>query len=421
MVSIPQTGANPKAPFLTSAAGLECDAVLPAALEYARAGWSVIPIAPSGKKAAKNWRCAQKHRATEIEVDYLFRDSDFNLAVVLGNVSGGLAVRDFDPEGSYTRWAAENQLLAKTFPVVATGRPGGHHAYFRMAEDVLTEIRQQFSSTGRGAIDLGDGELRCDTGCYVVLPPSRHPDGPVYQWVVPLDGEVPLIDPREVGLVRCWANAGDTSSAGHPMTQRVQRVTASVLSAHSALSVSSELVELAIRRTLPPGPGQRRNKLFQLARQLKAIPELADRSAGELRPVVEESHQAALPYIKTKPLEASVWNFREAWDRVRFPAGEDIVGRCFAAAKDRAPPKCAEQYEGPGVRRLVALCRELQREYGERPFFLSCRTAGSLLGIGHKTASNWLRGLCGDGILGVVERPPRPTRKALRYKYLGDM
>jgi hypothetical protein len=46
----------------------------------------------------------------------------------------------------------------------------------------------------------------------------------------------------------------------------------------------------------------------------------------------------------------------------------------------KAPlPRAAAKYEGASLRLLVCLCRELQRESGEQPFFLSCRTAAELL------------------------------------------
>ena len=43
---------------------------------------------------------------------------------------------------------------------------------------------------------------------------------------------------------------------------------------------------------------------------------------------------------------------------------------CFAEAVKAPTPKCAERYEHPKIRLLVALCRELQRAAGDAPFFL---------------------------------------------------
>lgn len=81
----------------------------------------------------------------------------------------------------------------------------GFHVYFRAA-DLRT-------------VDLGDGELR-GAGGYVVLPPSVHPSGTRYTWLVPLNGEVPTFDPRAAGLHRAAGTSGD--KAGTKRGQRGQ-------------------------------------------------------------------------------------------------------------------------------------------------------------------------------------------------------
>jgi hypothetical protein len=50
----------------------------------------------------------------------------------------------------------------------------------------------------------------------------------------------------------------------------------------------------------------------------------------------------------------------------------------------------AHRYDYNGLRLLVAVCRELQRVSGQGEFFLSCRTAGKLLGVNHVTAARYL-------------------------------
>jgi hypothetical protein len=52
-------------------------------------------------------------------------------------------------------------------------------------------------------------------------------------------------------------------------------------------------------------------------------------------------------------------------------------------------PEVAHQYDSIGLRRFVALCRELQRAAGNGPIFLAVRTADRLLGVDPTTA-----GLC---------------------------
>ena len=84
---------------------------------------------------------------------------------------------------------------------------------------------------------------------------------------------------------------------------------------------------------------------------------------------------------------------------------------------DKAPlPACAEDYDAPETHRLIKLCRELQRASGESPFFLSCRTAGELLGLDYKTAWRRLKALCADEVIQCVK--PGTQRSAARYRYI---
>ena len=160
--------------------------ILEAALDCVQRGWSVIPIRPGTKKAAGKWREFQKRRPERRELAAWFGNgSRSGLAIVLGEISGGLVCRDFDESASYQRWATEFPDLAKTLPTVAT--PRGRHVYFRAG--ILRS--QQFP----------DGEYRA-TGNYVLLPPCLHPSGVRYTWLVPPPvGDIPFVDPVKSGLL----------------------------------------------------------------------------------------------------------------------------------------------------------------------------------------------------------------------------
>lgn len=395
--------------------GKDCPKCETAALEYIERGWSVIPT--TEKRAAAGWKEFQKRRMTQAELHQAFAGATYNVAVVLGEVSGDLGVRDFDKDGSYARWAAKHQELADGLPTVATGRRGGHHVYFKLAPDVLRALRREFGTTGHGAMNLGDGELRCDVGCYVVAPPSIHPNGRKYKWTVPLGDEVPLVDPREAGLLDCWAKSQDSTTEGRAI-DRVDGVYRSGDSVHSVYPDVSVAVEQAIAKTQPTGVGHRRACLFQFARALKAIPELAERQAADLLSYVKQWHTTALPRIGTKEFEETKWDFYNAWEDVMFPAGAKVVDECFRVARTSPFPACAAQYEGERVRLLVAGCWQLQKIHGDHPFFVSCREAGRVLGVDHHTANNWLRGITADGVLRVVGKP---ACKAFRYRFVGQV
>lgn len=389
-------------------------ATLEDALGYHQRGWCVIPIRPGTKKpACGKWKGYQTERPDVATIREWFGDGDpKSLAVVLGEVSGNLVCRDFDQMASYEQWAAEYAELARTLPTVETGR--GRHVY---ATADIGQI-QAASPSGGSIIDLGDGELRGSGYCLV--PRSRHANGKTYNWIVPLNGQLPTVDLISSGLLPCNRECREArDNRGLPRDHRTFQCPTDSLASQDSLLHS--LVKEAIARTLPSGTRQRHRLLFELARELKAIPALADAPVAELKPYIRQWHQEALPHITTKPFEESWFDFAEAWDKVKFPKGKEPMAMIFSKAVEAELPEVAQQYEQQELRLLVALCRELQRGCGDGEFFLSTRTAGQLLGIDHVKASRWLRGLQRDGILELVTLGSRQKRKASRYRYLAGL
>ncbi len=407
------------------------------AFSYADRGWCIIPVRK--KKAAGRWKQFQANRPDPATLRRLFgRGCIDGLAVLLGPASGGLVCRDYDDLTSYQSWAATHRDLADALPTVETAR--GRHVYFRGPP---------------GFADLGDGEYRGDAGHYVVLPPSRHPSGHVYRWVIPLPADpLPLLDPIRAGLLprgetertekdreerrklRKTEEVNDATRGernGEPLADSPGRRTApseptptlgqNVGGQANLLQHSG--VQEAIAATLPRRGGERNKKLFQLARHLKALPVLAGLPARVLRPIVVEWHRRALPFISTKGFADTWADFVLQWPKVRFPVGEGAVDAAFERACQAEPPAAAVAlYGGDGRLLLLAsLCRELQRSAGDGPFFLDCRTAGRLLTVPHTTAWRWLVVLCADEIVEVVETGGQAAGnagKASRYRYLAD-
>ena len=405
---------------------------LDAALKYHALGWSLIPIKPASKLPACGWKRYQDQRAGSGQLHKWFGNGrGLNLAVICGEVSGGLVVRDFDTMESYAQWAAQNPVLAKLLPTVGTRR--GRHVYCRAD---LTPIRQVSKNAG-GILTFDDGELR--GGGYCLLPPSTHPDGGRYRWLVPLEATLPEVDLVEAGLLPCNRDNGEYGENQEyreypraPMTEtdgvesdNSPATYCPPLSESSRLSPSSLLqshVEAIIQRTLPAEIGQRHKLAFRLARELKALPELADGPAEACKPVVRQWYDR-WPAELRDGFELWWWDFAEGWDKVRYPTGKEPLTMLFtqAQANEGELPEVARHYDRPEVRLLVAFCRELQRASGDGPFFLGCRTAGGLFGVDHVTASRWLRGLMRDKILREVQKGDRAKRQASRYRYLGPM
>jgi hypothetical protein len=393
--------------------------LLQAALEYHRRGWSIIPIAAGAKNPPKRfrWKPYQTRQPEESLLRQWFANGTAGgIAVVLGDVSD-LVCRDFDTMGAYEQWVANHPDLAATLPTAATAR--GRHVYFR--------------SSYRGYVDLGDGELRGDSGHYCLLPPSRHPDGAVYCWLIPLPaGQLPVVDDvRAAGFLDSGDDATESNrdNRANGADRRQQKTTEAIVRESGGCADLAPIdpmrdfeadVQKAIQETLPTGPGRRNRQVLELARALKAIPRLADVRDDDLVPYVRRWHELAKPVISTQAWEETLIDFFRAWPRVKFPRGTEPMVQIFERAQRGDVPKVALHFEQDKLRLLVALCRELQRASGDRPFFLACRTAGRLLDVNHATAWRWMFLLTRTGVIREEQKGDQATRRASRYRYLGD-
>lgn len=154
------------------------------ALVYAKQGFPVFPLGKyrendTGEKAKKP---ACKHGLKDGTTDTtavaaLFTSEDFNVGCATGRRDDGkyLVVVDVDPgHGGDSSW---QELIAK-YPEIDTATScvetgtGGRHYYY--LSDV--EIRNSASVLAPGVDIRGEGG-------YVVLPPSRHPNGNKYRWL----------------------------------------------------------------------------------------------------------------------------------------------------------------------------------------------------------------------------------------------
>ena len=189
-------------PSRSGAARAASNPLRAAALAYCAHGWSVIPIEPHGKRPLVAWTEYQQRRATVDEVTRWFRRwPDANVAIVTGEVSG-IVVLDVDERDGGALSLA--QLDTELGPIpstveVATGG-GGRHLYFRHPGGRVSN-----------RVGLRSGiDLRGDGGC-VVAPPSVHPSGGRYAWVL---SHSP--DDVEIAPLPSWL-LHRPGGAGHPM------------------------------------------------------------------------------------------------------------------------------------------------------------------------------------------------------------
>lgn len=141
--------------------------VMNLALQFLRAGISVIPLEPKGKRPLIQWTEYQTRMPTETEVrGWWAKHPDANIGGVTGKVSG-IGVVDCDgPEG-----IAEAARLELYSPLVSITGKGRQLFYKHAGGNICNSVRKY------PGIDIrGDGG-------YVVLPGSIHPNGKRYQWV----------------------------------------------------------------------------------------------------------------------------------------------------------------------------------------------------------------------------------------------
>jgi len=373
------------------------------ALFYHRLGWAVIPIPYKSKAAKIRWKKYQNNRPDEARLRKWFGNGKpQNIAVLLGDVSGGLACRDFDTMQEYELWAEQHPELARTLPQVQTAR--GMHVYF---EGHFAEIQK-----------IRNGELR-GSGGYCLLPPSVHPDGATYKWIIPIQKEnLHCLDPEKAGFIPIHTEKPEQpeNTEADIANRSIQKQTEHIE------AIECVGVEKGILETLPHEQETRNRKIFEFARALKAMPLYSEVDPRQLRDIVRQWHTAALPNIRTQVFEETWIDFLKVWPRIKYPKGKEPMAMLFQNAMQMEPPKEAlELYpENQVIQTLATVCRELQRAAGSNPFFLAARTAARYLEIDKNTANRYLFLLVQDELLQLVSKggTAAAPRKASRYRYL---
>lgn len=350
-------------------------------------GWSVIPV--RGKVSLVQWGPFQRERPTMEKLEAMFNDRRATgIAVVSGTVSGNLAIRDFDKPDSYERWAADHPDLASILPTSKTQR--GYHVFSRMDDYHQTKT-------------FDDGELRGD-GSYVLLPPSMHPSGGLYEWLVEPVREIPLVQPSVFGVNHCLTYEVLETLSGVPSEFDEQL---------------AGLIEQAIAETQPTETGQRHRKVFELCRVLRGfLPE--DYNRSKLKEIVTEWHRRASPNIQTKSFDQTWLDFVSGWSRVKHAKGKQALFKEAVAKAAREPlPEVALKYTDVTTRRLVAVCAELSSVWDGDPFPLPCKKAGEALGMSGQAAWQHIQSMLFHKTLIAVGNHDRLKKLAKTYLYTG--
>lgn len=327
-------------------------------------GWACIPV--RGKQASSTYKRFFNQAPSRQQMYGMFRlEGTTGVAIIPGKPSNGLRVRDYDNVDAYGRWSKAHPDLATSLPTVKT--PHGYHVYFNAnTPDKVTRYE--------------DGEFR-GGNCYVVAPPSEHPDGGRYEWMMSPGDCIPFIENvEEAGLVGP-APVAPPSEAEVPQS-----------------------VAVAITQTLPSRTGQRNNKVFEFVRRLKAIADL-DTSFDAMQSYIREWHRQALPFIKSKEFHVTEQTFFDAWRDAKTPLADDNFRALVNEALNAPDPTWYRNLLLPdGSRKLLKVGMALQQSNKDEQFFLSSRKAAEIINVDPTHACRLLNGLEKNGYLKCIAK-----------------
>lgn len=220
-----------------------------------------------------------------------------------------------------------------------------------------------------------------------------------------------------------WQSGPPASAAGAcPCTERTERTDENRGELNEIVIEGS--VQKAIIATLPSEYGTRHRMIFEFARHIYSMPQYTDADPKDLKSFVIEWHRQALPYIRTEEFEETWIDFLKAWPKIKKKVGEEPMTKIFERAKKAEPPQVAVELhpDNKQLQLFITLCRELQKEAGQGPFFLACRTGGKYFNVAPMTISRWFFLLGEESIVELVTKggTENNPRKASRYKYLGN-
>jgi hypothetical protein len=145
--------------------------------DYLNNNWHVIPLAPRTKDPIKGWHWT-KQKINEHDCQSLFPKN--NVAIVLGEASGGLVDIDLDwPEAQ-----AIADHIIPSLPAFGRGQPPrGHRLAICKDNTKIEKFKLPSINDPRLPDEHGQciAELR-GTGGYTMFPPSIHPNGEIVRW-----------------------------------------------------------------------------------------------------------------------------------------------------------------------------------------------------------------------------------------------
>lgn len=336
-----------------------------AAYELYDMGLNVVPQ-PHGKKGGYPWKRLQYGRLNRdhehFGLDVLFA-GQCNLAVMCGATSDNLFI--IDCESLIALKHHMSQLRHRKIPLWVVQTARGGHIYLRASNGEVHNITSGIMS---------DVEIKGQRG-YVLAPPSVHPTGAIYTWMIRESNEIPIVHTRDVNWLRDTSEQSIYLQVDAIPTQNTKgnwsyRVT-------SPCSNLSNTTREYIQSGYNTPNGSRNNHLFKAAcdmngngydqSETKSI--LTPIALGSGLPAFEIAHTIASAYSKSRnPSRPEIktvsshtaWHYALLWATNRRWQGQTsatsralslaLVERCRLAANENGVFRAS-------IRELAVLAR----------------------------------------------------------------
>ncbi len=332
------------------------------AAQYASHGLSIVVASPRSKVPLINWKAYQYEPPSSFEREAMFSfEHDLNIGVVCGIASDNLAIIDAETKEAFKiqLQRCERAGIADTW-IDETFR-GGHI----LTKTPVAVKPKSFKKEGF--------EVRAQ-GQFVLLPPSTHPSGKIYQFINQPASivRVPSLDALD------WLKL-EPAPQHKPLPRKARQI---LRGEHYDRYASRSEAEQAIVTTLV-------NSGFDFYETLVLFRTYSPAKFAEIE--------------RDDPDKAMQW-LKLCFDHARSFCAADSPQRRFA----RAVQAKAEASPWPGrhgiTSKAVFLAHtNLAHRSGQPTYHASSRDISEIAGVGRKTASNASRRLAESGLLELVQ------------------
>jgi Bifunctional DNA primase/polymerase, N-terminal len=375
---------------------------------------------PLGTKGTKRkWKNFTSAKMSDPSYLKRFTTKNINIGVAQGTVSNGLCSIDIDVDDEVEGFVALNPTLATS---LRTKAARGCNIWFRVPRDP-PDTKKITTNGGRKW-----GELR-GNGSQTIIH-GKHPSGCEYRLIIekPPVG-IAVKDIRWPDhVLNPFSKNGSNALIDPSCTEETDGT--EVTNDTQVTDVSQEIVDGAACRftgvedgvnfALPRQKHSNHDHLFLLARAIKTLEKQQSHpfSSDERREIFGLWYDKSKPHLREhQSKEAYMIEFLNAYKAAKSPIGAADSEAWNNALRNPLPINFLPHFAQSEIRLVIGFCVELQRNAGDAPFFLSCRTLQKFLHHNtHTTSASWLRALVADEVLDEVEKGNAGTGKASRYK-----